>query len=344
MAMIVGASDMGGSWLAATLDRYRVGAIEELEPRMLQDGVRPPVAWYREFAPCEALRGDVYALFSFVPGTVLPSSSRPPLREVAFRHAVMCAPQLADGQVSIRFELGQTSDAVGNWRADSNALGGTVIGPMSGVGRTAALELAETVGAYFRPGRAAHFFGVSISELTDTAVALGDIWGGRSARLSSGLADLSEAARLDRVESILLAGRRHDNYAGPSLDIEGVAASVLRRAGRITVEELARSSGVSRQHLSRAFRARLGVGPKLYGRLARFQSILAYTGAGASIDWAVAALDMGFADQSHMIAECRRFGGLTPQSIANRDWFHPFIERAKFPARSAGLATQSTSW
>jgi AraC-like DNA-binding protein len=38
---------------------------------------------------------------------------------------------------------------------------------------------------------------------------------------------------------------------------------------------------------------------------------------------------MGFADQSHMIAECRRFSGLTPRSIADRDWFHPFIERAK---------------
>jgi AraC-like DNA-binding protein len=48
-----------------------------------------------------------------------------------------------------------------------------------------------------------------------------------------------------------------------------------------------------------------------------------------TIDWARVALDMGFADQSHMIAECRHFSGLTPQSLADRDWFHPFIERAK---------------
>lgn len=306
---------------------------------MLQDGVRSPVAWYREFVPSEALRADVYALFSFVPGTALPSRSRPLLREVAIRQAVMCAPQLADGQVSIRFELGQTCDAEGSWRADSNALGGTVIGPMSGVGRTEALDLAETVGAYFRPGRAVRFFGVPVSDLTDAAVPVGDIWGGRGDRLSGGLADLSEAARLDRVESILLAGRRREKPIATSLDIDGLAASVLRGSGRITVENLARCSGVSRQHLSRAFRARIGVGPKLYGRLARFQSVLAYTGARAPIDWAVAALDMGFADQSHMIAECRRFSGLTPQSIANRDWFHPFIERAKSHARVKGRRT-----
>jgi AraC-like DNA-binding protein len=306
--------------------------------------VRSPVAWYREFVPCEALRADVYALFSFVPGAASTSPSRPLLREVTFRQAVVCAPQFADGQVSIRFELGQTCDAEGSWRADSNALGGTVIGPMSGVGRTQALDLSETVGAYFRPGRACHFFGIPVSDLADAAVALGDVWGGRAARLSGGLSDLTEAARLDRVESILLAGRRRERRTAALLDIDGLAASVIRRSGRVTVENLARAAGVSRQHLSRAFRERIGVGPKLYSRLARFQAVLAYTGAGPSIDWALAALDMGFADQSHMIAECRRFSGLTPQSIANRDWFHPFIERARSRrqhARIAALAVRS---
>jgi hypothetical protein len=38
---------------------------------------------------------------------------------------------------------------------------------------------------------------------------------------------------------------------------------------------------------------------------------------------------MGYADQSHMIAEFRQFSGLTPQTLASRQWFHPFIERAK---------------
>src|SRR5690349_1041776 len=33
--------------------------------------------------------------------------------------------------------------AKGRWRVDSNAVGGTVIGPMSALGRTSGLELAE---------------------------------------------------------------------------------------------------------------------------------------------------------------------------------------------------------
>jgi hypothetical protein len=83
-----------------------------------------------------------------VPGPALAPASRSLLREVAFRKTIVCAPQFADGQVSIRFEVGQTCDVEGRWRADSNALGETVIGPMSGVGRTDGLDLSETVGAY----------------------------------------------------------------------------------------------------------------------------------------------------------------------------------------------------
>jgi AraC-like DNA-binding protein len=291
--------------------------------------VHPPFAWYREFAPCEALRADVYAFFSFVPGPALASPSRALLREIAFSKAIVCAPQFADGHVSIRFEVGRTCDAEGRWRADWNAFGDTVIGPMSGVGRTDGLDLSETVGAYFRPGCASRFFDIPLSDVADMAVAVGDIWGTGGSPLSNELADLNEAARINRVESILLARLRNRRQRAGSLDVQGLAASVLRRSGRVTVEGMARVAGVSRQHLSREFRERIGVGPKLYSRVARFQSLLALAGARVTIDWARVALDMGFADQSHMIAECRHFSGLTPQSLADRDWFHPFIERAK---------------
>jgi AraC-like DNA-binding protein len=291
--------------------------------------VHSPFAWYREFVPCEALRADVYAFFSFVPGTAVVSPARSLLREVAFRKPIVCAPQFADGHVSVRFEVGRTCDIEGRWHADSKAFGETVIGPMSGVGRTNGLDLSETVGAYFRPGGASRFFDTPLSGLADTAVAVGDIWGTRGSPLSGRLAGLNEAARIDCLESILLARLRHRHERTSSLDVEGLAAGVLRRAGRVTVEGMARAAGVSRQHLSREFRKRIGVGPKLYSRLARFQSVLAHAAARETIDWARVALDTGFADQSHLIAECRQFGGLTPQSLADRDWFHPFIERAR---------------
>src|SRR5262249_59962280 len=86
--------------------------------------------------------------------------------------------------------------------------------------------------------------------------------------------------------------------------------------------------GVSRQHLARVFRERIGLAPKTYCNLVRFQSGLVYAGR-TGVDWAQAAAAMGYADQSHMISEFRRFSSLTPQTLAAGAWFHPFIERAR---------------
>ena len=300
------------------------------------------VAWYREFLPCEPLRAHVYALFAFGPGPALPAPARPLLRGTVFHEPILCAPQFADGHVSIVFEAGRMFDAAGRWRRDSNALGGTVVGPLRSVGRTRSVDLAETVGAYFRPGRVLPFFGTAVSALTDTTVAIDDLWGRDGSHVSRELCELDEGARLDRLESILLARlRRHGHHRTPALDVPGLAASILRAQGRISVAALAGAAGVSRQHLTREFQERIGIGPKLYSRLARFQSVLAYAGSGERLDWAAVALDMGFADQSHMIADVRQFSGLTPQALMRHDWFHPFIERAKRPRDGRRFSMQT---
>lgn len=39
------------------------------------------------------------------------------------------------------------------------------------------------------------------------------------------------------------------------------------------------------------------------------------------------AAESGYSDQSHMIAEFRRFAGMTPEALLHGRWFHPFIER-----------------
>jgi transcriptional regulator GlxA family with amidase domain len=108
-----------------------------------------------------------------------------------------------------------------------------------------------------------------------------------------------------------------------------LAAWVLQRHGRLTVECLAHAAGVSRQRLTRAFRERVGISPKLYCRLARFQSALGYVRRGRNVAWAQLAAELGYADQSHMIAEFREFSGLTPRRLVSGRWFHPFVERAK---------------
>jgi transcriptional regulator GlxA family with amidase domain len=97
----------------------------------------------------------------------------------------------------------------------------------------------------------------------------------------------------------------------------------------MTVRRLAGAAGVSRQHLTRVFRQVIGMSPKRYCRLARFQAGLAYADAGARVKWPQVAAELGYADQSHMIAEFRELSSLTPEALATQRWFHPFILDAR---------------
>jgi len=293
----------------------------------------PPLAWYREFVPCPALRADVYAIFSFVPGPSVPPRDRSLRCEIPFRDPTFCSPQFADADVSMLFELGHTCGVDGCWRTEGSGPRGSVTGPMSGVGRTKGSERPDMIGVYFRSGGAAAFLHVAMSELTDRTVAIDDVWGTSGVGLAQELSELDEAGRIDRLESYLLAVQSEPRSTG-SIRMPAVAAHILQHRGTVTIEALAHDAGVSRQHFSRQFRERLGISPKLYCRLARFHSGLAHAQSGGTVDWAQAALELGYADQSHMISEFRQFSALTPQALVTGHWFHPFIERAALNRRA----------
>src|SRR5260370_14044134 len=102
----------------------------------------------------------------------------------------------------------------------------------------------------------------------------------------------TEAAGMDWLESALLDRIRREREVTFRLDVPRLGACVLRGRGRVTVQCLAETAGVSRQHLTRVFREAIGVTPKLYCRLARFQAGLAYAGC-KDIDLAQIAVEFG---------------------------------------------------
>jgi len=289
----------------------------------------PLVACYREFAPCEALRGHVHSFFSFVPNPASRADVRRGIRlETLFGEGdSFSSPLFADGNVSLVFNFDRTCGVDGRWRGGAG-VSTAVIGAMSVVGEPRAAERAEMLGVYFRAGQAGKFLGTLGSVLTDRIVALEDLWGSSAATLAFELAEADELSRIDILERALLACLRTEPRRATSVDIVGLTRWVAAERGRLTVERLTDSAGVSRQALARTFRDAVGVTPKVYCMLTRFQAGLAYAGCG-SVDWARAAADLGYADQSHMIAEFRRFSSLTPQALVSGRWFHPFIERAR---------------
>ena len=84
------------------------------------------------------------------------------------------------------------------------------------------------------------------------------------------------------------------------------------------VGAVAAESGLSRRRFIEVFVEEVGVTPKLYLRLARFNRVLGCVFGTADVDWAEIAYLHGYADQSHFNREFREFAGLTPSQYLAR--------------------------
>ena len=79
---------------------------------------------------------------------------------------------------------------------------------------------------------------------------------------------------------------------------------------------LAERLGVTARHLRRAFVENIGIAPKDFARSVRLQRAVHM--AATSRDWARIAVDAGYYDQSHLIADFRDLVGITPGAFLKR--------------------------
>lgn len=94
----------------------------------------------------------------------------------------------------------------------------------------------------------------------------------------------------------------------------GVSLKQLFTDNTISVESMAQLACMSRKQFERVFFNAVGMKPKEYSCVARFQKSLWLMQNGYR-DFADIAYSCGYADQSHYIRECRRYSGTTPAEL-----------------------------
>ena len=87
--------------------------------------------------------------------------------------------------------------------------------------------------------------------------------------------------------------------------------AVHRNCSRIA--ELVSTTGLSSRRFIQLFKEQVGLPPKLFARLQRFQRALASAHLNSKTDWAEIALDCGYYDQSHLIRDFNEFAGMSPR-------------------------------
>ncbi len=161
------------------------------------------------------------------------------------------------------------------------------------------------------PVGARALFGVPMDELAGTAVALTDLLPPSERTLAERLEALRDwDARFDVVERLLggLLERTTDRSA-----VVGWACSRLHAtAGGVGVRELARELGYCEKQLVRLFRDQVGMAPKQFARLVRFDRLVKRLRGGCDLPWGALAAELGYYDQAHLVRDVRHFAGITP--------------------------------
>lgn len=90
-----------------------------------------------------------------------------------------------------------------------------------------------------------------------------------------------------------------------------------------TIAEVTRRVGLSPRRFIQVFKEEVGLTPKLFCRVRRFQKAIRRVYRGETVDWADVALACGYFDQAHFIKDFRAFSGLTPAAYLARPGRHP---------------------
>jgi len=186
-----------------------------------------------------------------------------------------------------------------------------VVGPVTQARILRVGRSVHAVGAGLLPMLTPVVFNVPASELVDRIVPLQDLWTrDEVARLFASLSCLEIPRCLSVLKDALVA---RIGQPGSRETVGQTAPGLIKlHAGRVSIEDMARSHGLSRQQFARRFSAAAGLPPKLFARITRFQTLVHALLATDVSRWAALSPAVGFYDQAHMINEFRAFAGSPP--------------------------------
>jgi len=176
---------------------------------------------------------------------------------------------------------------------------------------------ARITGVRLRPGYAPSVLGVPASELLNRSIPLPVLW---SRRKAEPFARIWEQRQLTARRLVLSEVLSSNSFASAAPPDETVIRSMrwLARHPHGRVGQLSQLTGISDRQIHRRFSAAIGYGPKMFQSVLRFQRFLRLSERDS--DWqtlADRAIFVGYADQSHMTREVRRFTGRPPTAVFN---------------------------
>jgi len=235
---------------------------------------------------------------------------------------------LPDGRVAVVINLGHDTLWASNPPHGDQLQsfhGGVLSGAFSQSSIIDTTTLVTTVSIQFKPGGACPFLPMPVAELTNQVIDLSTIFGTAALDLREQLlAAQTRALRVCILEHFLLEHASWEQALHPAVVF--ALASFQAGSKQPSIVEVATQLGLSPKRFISLFKEAVGLTPKVFCRLIRFQEALQRTTQGQPVQWAELALDCGYFDQAHFIHDFQAFAGLTPSAyLTQRGEYHNHV-------------------
>ena len=259
-------------------------------------------------------------------------------RAVRIRGTPVIHPVPARAAPMIEFDFG---DPVEVLSVDKGVLfkspSAVVVGPSTR--RNVDLHLQGNLQSFvimFQPDGLQRLYGLPMPEMIDRSYDARSVLGSSISRAWQILGDLeSFEERVRFVNEMLL----RQSLRSPGVDgISDAVTTMIRSGGCVDIPALAGGTGFSMRQFARKFIRQVGMRPKLFARVARFEAALENKARFATKSWTHIAHEFGYYDQMHMIHDFGEFTGETPGEILTQ-LEAVFIE----PIRQLRLSASATN-
>jgi AraC-like DNA-binding protein len=230
----------------------------------------------------------------------------------------MVQPILPDGHVEVMAHVGAPFAELAPDGSEHTQAKVLVAAQITEAARIVSRPGAFIVAARLRPYAAALLTGVPQHLLTGGIHDLAAVDRSLANRVTRHLSGRQDPLNLmDAFEQLLASAfvtRIEAGIMKPSASLVKAVSLATRVHGLVRVDELATTAGVSARQLERQFAIHVGLSPKRFLRVLRFQQVLNGLNdpASSSSGWADVAARHGFYDQAHFINDFKAFTGETP--------------------------------
>jgi AraC-like DNA-binding protein len=233
-------------------------------------------------------------------------------REVRIRGTAVVHPVPARAAPLIEFDFGDPVNVLDHeQRAQRKSPAVVVVG--SQTYRRVEMQLRGALESFvimFQPDGLHRLFAIPMHELTNQDHEGHSVLGTFVSRLHTCLEEYKTFEERARCADGFLLRRAMDSR---SYDVVSAAAyRIVLASGRIQTAALAEHAGLSMRQFERRFIHQVGMRPKLFARIVRFEAALDTKARSAVKSWTDVAHEFGYYDQMHMVHDFREFTDSTP--------------------------------